>query len=291
MVQTKIIMKSIKTLILSVAAILAASLAVAQDGAPEGFSFEWSRKAMDGRRAGIIPVTAENVATALGHFDGETYVAPNGRKFKKGCTPAVAKLLIDAQPGMARVKEVIGHSPEVMLCGSPESAISDWFIDCLMDETEKLTGKKVDIGFANHGGIRIDMPKGDILLDHILSMFPFRNYPCYVALKGKDIRPIINRMAEHPSLMGCGGIRLVFKDGKVVSATVDGKPLDDNKVYGVATNNFLLNGGDGFSIARNAKEVIITDVQIKEFMVDYIRNLTAEGKEVSYKADGRITVE
>ena len=291
MVQTKIVMKKFRTIILSAAAILAASLAVAQDGAGDGFKFEWSRKAMDGSRAGIIPVTAENVSTALGHFDGETYVAPNGRKFKKGCTPAVAKLLIDAQPGMARVKEVIGHSPEVMACGAPESAISDWFIDCLMDETAKLTGKKVDIGFANHGGIRIDMPKGDILLDHILSMFPFRNYPCYVALKGKDIRPIINRMAEHPSLMGCGGIRLVFKDGKVVSATVDGKPLDDNKVYGVATNNFLLNGGDGFSIARNAKEVIITDVQIKEFMVDYIRSLTAEGKEVSYKADGRITVE
>ena len=291
MVQTKIVMKKFRTIILSAAAILAASLAVAQDGAGDGFTFEWSRKAMDGSRAGIIPVTAENVSTALGHFDGETYVAPNGRKFKKGCTPAVAKLLIDAQPGMARVKEVIGHSPEVMACGAPESAISDWFIDCLMDETAKLTGKKVDIGFANHGGIRIDMPKGDILLDHILSMFPFRNYPCYVALKGKDIRPIINRMAEHPSLMGCGGIRLVFKDGKVVSATVDGKPLDDNKVYGVATNNFLLNGGDGFSIARNAKEVIITDVQIKEFMVDYIRSLTAEGKEISYKADGRITVE
>ena len=284
-------MKKLRTIILSAAALLVATLAVAQDGAVEGLSLIWSRKAMDGSRAGIVPVTSENVGTALGHFKGDVYIAPNGKKYSKGCTPAVAKLLIEAQPKMAMVKEVIGHSAEKMERGAPESAISDMFIDCLMAKTAELTGKKVDMGFVNHGGIRIDMPKGDILLDHILSMFPFRNYPAYVALKGKDIRPIINRMAAHPELMGCGGIRLVFKGGKVVSATVDGKPLDDNKVYGVATINFLLNGGDGFSIARNAKEVILTDVLIKEFMVDYVRNLTAEGKEVSYKADGRITIE
>ena len=284
-------MRKFRTIVFFAAALLTASLALAQDAQDEGFSFTWTRIAMDGHRAGIIPVTSENVGTALGSFKGDVYVAPNGKKYSKGCTPAVARILIDAQPQMARVKEVIGHSPARMECGAPESALADMFIDCLMAETARLTGKQVDMGFVNHGGIRIDMPKGDILLDHIVSMFPFRNYPVYVALKGKDIKPILNRMAEHPELMICGGIRLVYKDGKVASATLDGKPLEDNKVYGVATINFLLNGGDGFSIARNAKEVILTDEPIKEFMVQYVRDLTAAGKEVAYQADGRITIE
>ena len=56
----------------------------------------------------------------------------------------------------------------------PESALSNWFVDILMAKVEKLSGKKVDIGIANFGGIRVDMPQGDIILDDMLSMFPFK---------------------------------------------------------------------------------------------------------------------
>jgi 2',3'-cyclic-nucleotide 2'-phosphodiesterase (5'-nucleotidase family) len=44
-----------------------------------------------------------------------------------------------------------------------------------MAKVERLAGKKVHVGVGNFGGIRIDMPKGDIILDDMLSMFPFKN--------------------------------------------------------------------------------------------------------------------
>ena len=54
-----------------------------------------------------------------------------------------------------------------------------------------------------------------------------------------------------------GGVKVVAKNGKIVSATIGGEPLDDDRLYGVATLNFLLDGGDGYKVARNAEEVIM----------------------------------
>lgn len=254
-------------------------------------SIVWNRTFMDESRTGSKPVTANNVAEALGHFDGDVYVAPNGVRYSDGSTPEVARLMLDAQPKMAYVKEVIGYSPERMTRRGPESALSNMFVDELMRVVEKSSGKKVDAGFVNFGGIRCDMPKGDVLLDDILSMFPFKNYSCYVAMKGSDLRAVLERMARSRSL-AAGGVRLVIKDRQLVSATTaDGKPIDDNKVYGIATISFLLNGGDGASLAKNALDVELYDVKMSDFMVDYVRRLTAEGKPVEYHVDGRIKVE
>ncbi len=251
----------------------------------------WKRIYMDESRTGSEPVSADNVADAVGHFDGDVYVAPNGVRFTEGTAPAVAKLMYDVQPKMAYVKEVIGHSPEHLSRRGPESPLADMFVDELMRVVEKASGKKVHAGFVNFGGIRCDMPKGDVLLDDILSMFPFRNYACYVALKGSDLRAILERMARSGSL-AAGGVRIVVKDRQLVSAvTADGKPIEDDKVYGVATISFLLNGGDDATIAKNALDLRTYDILMSDFMVDYVRRQTAEGKPVTYAVDGRVKVE
>lgn len=65
---------------------------------------------MDGHRTGVSIPAADNIAEALGVVSEGVYTAPNGRVFKGGCTPEVAALLIDVQPEMAALKEVVGYS-------------------------------------------------------------------------------------------------------------------------------------------------------------------------------------
>ena len=134
------------------------------------------------------------------------------------------------------------------------------------------------------------MPKGDVLLDDIMSMFPFKNKLCYLELKGSDIRVILEQMArEYWQVVG--GVRCVSdKNGKLLSAEIGGQPLDDDKVYGVTTVDFLLNGGDGYSIAKNALDVKVLDVYVIDVVLPYVKKLTAEGKPVEYKADGRVQI-
>ncbi len=249
--------------------------------------FSWSRAKMDGSRTGVTSAGSGQVEKALGKMKGKTYAAPNGRKFRGGVTPEVASLLIGAQKEMAPVKEIVGYAPRAMVRSTPECELSDWFIDELMRAASEKTGKKVDFGITNFGGIRVDMPQGDVLLDDIMSMFPFKNNLCYLELRGADIRAILEQLAA-TGWQCVGGARCTVKDGKLVSAEIGGEPIDDDRVYGVATISFLLNGGDGISVAKNALRLDILDEYIIDVMLPYVKSLAAEGKYIEYQTDGRI---
>lgn len=249
----------------------------------------WTKEQVDGHRTGVTASNASNVEEAMGFVKGNTYYAPNGKKFRRGATKDVAELVIAAQPAMAQVKQVLGYSTEYMARIYPECPLYDWYIDELMRATADSLGKKVDIGFANRGGVRIDMPQGEVLYDDIMSMFPFKNNLCYVALKGKDVRVLLDQMAS-TSFQILGGIKVVAKNGKIVSATVNGEPLNAEKVYGVATLNFLLDGGDGYYVARNAIEVLHSEGWLYDTMIPYVQSLTAAGKPVQFENQHWITI-
>lgn len=256
-----------------------------------GQEYEWRAVPMDGSRTGCVSPSKDNVAEAVGTFKGRKYVAPDGTVFKaRSAAAKTARIVLDAQPEMARVKDVIGYSTEAMSAQYPESALSNWFIDILMKKTEALAGKKVHIGITNFGGIRIDMPQGDIILDDMLSMFPFKNYLAYVEHTGKQIREILETMAAG-RFQVLGGVRVVAEDGKLVSVEIDGEPLDDEKTYGLATISFLLGGGDGLALEQDAVSVtVFEDVAIIDAVLEHVNAETAAGRPIEYKTDGRVVV-
>lgn len=274
-----------KTIILF-AAIAAVSCAQTRQ---EGYTFTWTKHIMDGSRTGVTSPTAENVPEAIGTIENGVYTAPNGRAFRNGSTPAVVADMLEVQPEMAALKEVIGWCEHEMSARSPESELSNWTVDTVMEETERLTGKKIDVGFTNFGGIRTFFAEGPILREDLEAMFPFNNYLCYVRLKGSDLRALFERFAKN-RVEVVGGVKFVIKDRKIETLLVDGKPIDDNKDYGVATIDFLLDGGDGVSIAKNAKELITTDVKVIDAMLPAARRFAEEGKPISYHKDGRVTI-
>ena len=256
-------------------------------------SYKWQKFDIDGHRTGVTVPTAANINEALGKVEDGVYTAPNGKVFESGSTQEVAKLLIDVQPAMARLKEIVAYAPESMIRGVPESTLGNFIVDRLFADMAKLaapSGRKVDVAITNRGGIRQDIYKGDVLLDDIVSMLPFANYLCYVQIPGSELRGIFEFMAEN-KVQCVSGARLVIKDKKLVSAEVAGEPLDESRYYGVATIDFLLDGGDGYKIARGATDYLITDVKIGDAILADIREMTAQGKPLEYYTDGRILIQ
>ena len=253
--------------------------------------YTWRHVPVDGSRTGCVSPSKDNVAEALGSFKGGKYITPDGKVYKKNSAVAkTARVVLDAQPEMARVKDVIGYSTEAMVVSYPESALSNWFVDLLMGKVADLSGKKVDVGVGNFGGIRTDMPEGDIILDDMLSMFPFKNQLVYLEHSGKQIRKILEEMAAG-RFQVLGGVRVVAEDGKLVSVEIGGEPLDDDRIYGMATISFLLAGGDGLSLADNALSMtVFEDVDIIDAVLEYVYAQTAAGKPIEYKTDGRVVV-
>ena len=252
------------------------------------YTYTWEKSRMDGHRTGVTAPNAETVAQALGTVDDSTYLAPNGTVWQQGsATYAVANDLIAVQPLMKELKTVVGYATDDMTAHAPESELSNWWVDHLMASVARLTGRKVDVGILNFGGIRTSIAKGDILLEDFVSMFPFKNNLVYVGLKGSDLQEVFNTIAaSRPFVLG--GVKMVVRDHRIDTLLVGGKPIDPERVYGVATVDFLLDGGDGMTIGRNARELRMTDSRVIDAVLTDVRALQAAGQPMAYYTDGRL---
>ncbi len=253
-------------------------------------SYTWEKFVMDGHRTGVSAPGADDASEALGTVDDSCYFAPNGTVYRRGsATYAVAADMIAVQPRMARLKAVIAHSAKEMKQTRADGNLSNWIVDHIAGDVALTTGRKVDVGIINSGGIRVDMPAGEVILDDIVSMFPFENYLCYVALKGSDLQALFDFMAAD-RVQPVSGVRLVVDNGKVDTLLVGGRTIDPEKVYGVATIDFLLDGGDNLAIAKNAQELIITKKKVIDSMLPYVMSYEKEGRLIDGDSDGRVVI-
>ena len=258
----------------------------------QGPRVEWKRVPMDGSRTGVVPVTAENVDTALGTFEDD-YIAPNGRHFTEGATPEVAALLMDVQPKMAHLKEVVGHSAGLLvnIRTEPDLPLGNIVADALREKGSSYFKVPMDFAISNYGGIRNPLPEGAILMDDVEAMFPFKNYMCYAKVRGNNLQRLLEQLAKTQAFQAVSGCEVKVKAHELVKAEVGGEPIDPNRLYNVTTIDFLLSGGDGIAIGALAEDVVLTDVLVKDVMLEYFQKMEAEGKVVDGQKDGRVIME
>ena len=258
----------------------------------KGPQMTWKRVAMDGSRTGVVPVTAENVDTALGTFEDD-YIAPNGKPFTDGATPEVAMLLMEAQPRMARLKEVVGHSARMLenLRTEPDLPLGNIVADALREKGSEYYKVPMDFAVTNYGGIRIPLPEGPVLMDDIEAMFPFKNYMCYAKVRGKNLQRLLEQLAKTKAFQAVSGCRVKVKAHELVEAEVSGKPIDPNRLYHITTIDFLLSGGDQIAIGALAEDVVLSPVLIRDVMLEHVRKLEAAGQVIDGQKDGRVVME
>lgn len=252
--------------------------------------FKWKRDAMDGSRTGVTVPGKDNVKEALGEMSGGVWTSPSGKIFRSGSAPKVAALVIAAQPSMSIVKEVVGYAPEDMVKQAPESSLTNWFIDNFMVAAGEITGRHIDFAIGNFGGVRVNIAAGDVLYDDIRSMFPFKNQVVYIPVKGADVLRILEGMAA-TKIEILGGVRILVKDKKLVSAEIGGKPVEADKTYGLATISFLVTGGDGLKLGDYAcGDILWTDTDIFDAMMSQVLKARIEGRPIEGKVDSRVTI-
>ena len=111
-------------------------------------------------------------------------------------------------------------------------------------------GAGTRIAFYNRGGIRGDLVRGPVRMWDIATVAPFKNKLLECEMTGAQVREFI--LAERP---GVSGMRYRISGGRLVEATVDGKPLDDSERYTVAVTDFMLNTMmDGVAATRTVSD-------------------------------------
>ncbi|SDH52410.1 bifunctional metallophosphatase/5'-nucleotidase [Bosea robiniae] len=163
-----------------------------------------------------------------------------------------------------------------------ETAIGNLIADAI----RSATGAQLAI--TNAGGIRANKQYAagqKLTRRDVLSELPFGNATVMVEITGKDVKDAIeNGLRDAPQ--GAGRFPVVSgltfeadlkqpQGSRVGAVTVDGKPIDPAGKYTVASNNFMLEGGDGYTALSRGRTLIgLTDGKLmaNEVMV-YVRKL------------------
>jgi len=155
-----------------------------------------------------------------------------------------------------------------------------------------ITG--ADVALTNGGGIRASIKTGDITKGDILEVFPFGNYIVVKEVKGIDILNALEHGVDaYPEPAGkfphVAGMSYKIDPSKeagnrIVDLKIKGEPVDLNKTYTLATNDFMAVGGDGYTMLGEG-ELVGEFEGLDEALIKYIEKIG----EIDYKVEGRIT--
>lgn len=145
------------------------------------------------------------------------------------------------------------------------------------------------IGIINGGGLRIPLiAKGDITMGKMYELMPFDNTLVKMELKGSDLKRVLENAIGNTNI-GWGeftGVKVYYDINKPLGSrilgmyTEDGTKIDIDKYYTVVTNDFMATGGDGYDFT-GAKNVVDTNIPIRDVLVENLKALKAAGKALS----------
>ena len=189
--------------------------------------------------------------------------------------------------------------------------------DLCADAYRAMSG--ADVAIVNGGGVRADIPAGDITYGQIIAVHPFGNEMCVVECTGQEILDALELgcsklPAESGGFLHVSGMTYTIdlnvestvkldENGMFVSVegerrvkdvTVGGEPLDPEKTYTLASHNYKLKDcGDGYSMfADNVflqDSVMIDNQVLINYIVDVLGGTVGEEYADPY-GQGRITI-
>lgn len=174
-----------------------------------------------------------------------------------------------------------------------ESAMGNLIADALRDATG------ADIGLANGGGIRGDTTydAGKVLTRRdILTELPFGNVTVVTELPGSQVLAAFENGVSQVEkgagrFLQLSGASIVYDPtapagSRITEAMIGGAPLDPNKVYKVATNDYILGGGDGFAALGGGK--VLINAGNGNLMANDVMDYVAKMGGVTSKVEGRV---
>lgn len=162
--------------------------------------------------------------------------------------------------------------------GEFNTAIGNFMADAVFDESNPVfksrTGNTIDMVLLNNGGIRSIISKGNISARTAFSLMPFENSIIVVALKGTQIDSMVTYLSKDRKAHPISKLKLSMDvDYNVIAYSINGKKIDPNKTYYVATNDYLFNGGDNMTFFKTNEGAHVLDYKIRNALIDNFKKV------------------
>ncbi len=232
-------------------------------------------------------VQADHYGRYLGQI--EMHVSPyNGKvyDFNYKLIPVDKNCTIEADPTVAAIakqyndqvrplmEKVVGSLKDDLSISNAEGQYDSSLGNAICDAMRIESG--ADVAAYNWGGIRLEnISAGEVKLDTLFRLLPFDDPVVVIKIKGKDLLDLFTqsiRMTETGPLQA-SGVEMVA-DGntkEVISLKVNGKDVDPEAEYTVATTEFLSKGGDNYSALGRGKTIKTIGIT-RDVFVDYLKS-------------------
>ena len=138
----------------------------------------------------------------------------------------------------------------------------------------KRENKSLDMCLLNHGGIRSIIPKGNVTTRTAFNVMPFENSVIVVGLSGLKIRELAEYFIKEKKPHPLHGLKIYLnKNQEITKLEVKNKPLDDAKIYYVATSDYLANGGDSMTFFVESNLKYDLDYKLRNLLIDYFKKV------------------
>ncbi|WP_025698695.1 bifunctional 2',3'-cyclic-nucleotide 2'-phosphodiesterase/3'-nucleotidase, partial [Paenibacillus forsythiae] len=180
-----------------------------------------------------------------------------------------------------------------------ESALGNLIADAML-KADFGDGKgSADFAFMNPGGIRADLPKGNVSFGDLAKIQPFGNTLVKLTLTGAQIKTLLQQQwggkadgTPDTKTLQISGLKYTANMYLPVAERIagltkaDGTPISMTQKYTAVVNNFMAAGGDNYKVLTEASDSVAGPVDLDVFY-DYIVK-TFKGGLISSKVEGRI---
>ncbi len=142
------------------------------------------------------------------------------------------------------------------VCRVEECPMGNLVADAMLD---RVADQGVQIAFANSGGIRASIDGGEVTMGEVMTVLPFQNTLSTFQAKGQviidalengvsQVEEVAGRFPQVAGMTFTWDSSVAPNEGRIVEVMVGGVPIDPEATYGVVTNNYVRNGGDGYKM-------------------------------------------
>jgi 2',3'-cyclic-nucleotide 2'-phosphodiesterase (5'-nucleotidase family) len=186
------------------------------------------------------------------------------------------------------MNEVIGESAITMIKAKPQSTLGNWVADLIYKKSQEIYKDSIDFSVVNYSSILTTrLSKGSVKRGKIFELMPFENMLVVLKVKGDIVQLLFDRMADNGGWPISAQIRSEIRAGRPQNITINGEPIDTDRIYKIALSDYLANGGDQCFFFREQPRDEL-DIKFRDAILSFIEEQTTTGKMLDAEIDFRV---
>ncbi len=167
-----------------------------------------------------------------------------------------------------KMNQIISYTEEDLIKEQPGSNLGNMMADAIY-HYYLSKGDTIDFAITNQGGIRISsLSKGNLTVGDAYELMPFDNQIVLLKLPGS----LVDTLLQHISKLGGWPVSqaevILNEKNEIKNAFVKNEILNPNKIYKVATHDYLANGGDDCSFLRSYP-MLNSEKLLRDAIIEY----------------------